>query len=112
MKVGSGLTNKARNIHQQVAPTTGFFDQASTSEGPTLIRPGSANYNPAQGFVRAPFGHHLGAGGSLTSRPRQHPNCRRSFGTELTNLQHQFSTNPAAFHAAYPGPTLHHQQFK
>ena len=108
MKVGPGLTKTAR---MQVAPTSGFFDQASTSEGPTLIRPGSANYNPAQGFARAPFGHHLGgAGGSLTSRPRPHPNCRRSFGTELTNLQHPFGTNPAAFHAACPGPTLHHQQ--
>ena len=112
MKVGPGLGDKVRNMHQQVAPATGFFDQASTSEGPTLIRPGSAGYNPAQGFVRAPFSHHMGGAGSLTSRPRPHPNCRRSFGTELTNLQHPFGTNPTAFHTGFPGPTQHHQQFK
>ena len=105
MKVGPGLGEKVRNMHQQVAPAAGFFDQASTSEGPTMIRPGSAGYNPAQGFVRGPFGHHMGGAGSLTSRPRPHPNCRRSFGTELTNLQHPFGTNPTAFHTGFPGPT-------
>lgn len=28
-----------------MAAANGFFDQAVTSEGPTLIRPGSAGYN-------------------------------------------------------------------
>ena len=78
-----------------MAGPTGFFDQAVTSEGPTLIRPGSAGYNStgAGGFAASRAAHFYHpqmpggvAAGSLTSRSRPHPNCRRSFGTELTNL--------------------------